>query len=179
MNSLAPAPSTESRPVPQQETRGQLSLADLYDRFGSTAYSLALSITNDSQTAERIVAASFTDVWRQYDQQFASIPSFFSDLMNTVRARAVAHKPSTSGRAGFAEVPAKSGALQGAVTTALRELCSTEQQILALAYFGGLAVNDIASRLQQPLTAVKAGLKSALAHVRSRVAETSPGTVSV
>jgi RNA polymerase sigma-70 factor (ECF subfamily) len=170
MNSLAPAPSLE----------GGLSLPDLYDRFGSTAYSLALSITNDPHAAEHIVAASFATVWRRYEHEPGSILTFFADLMNSVRVSAVAHPPRLgSSRPHFAGASPHGGSLQSAVTNALGELRPADQQVLALAYFGGLAVNDIAARLQQPLTAVKAALKSALAHVRSKVADAAPETVSV
>jgi RNA polymerase sigma-70 factor (ECF subfamily) len=157
----------------------RLRLAELYDRFGPTAYSLAISITDDPQSAERCVATAFSSAWRRYEQELGSIPTFFADLMNSVRANAVSKVPNRSSRAAFAHSGATAGSVAVAVTTALDELGADERQTLALAYFGGLQVNDIASRLQQPLSAVKSRLKSALAHVRSKLGNASSGLVSV
>ncbi|MEW5919080.1 MAG: sigma factor-like helix-turn-helix DNA-binding protein [Gemmatimonadota bacterium] len=154
-------------------------LPELYDRFAPTAYSLAISVTHHPQSAERIVAAAFSTAWRRYEHELGSIPTFFADLMNSVRASAFSQVPNQSSQKAFADSAATAGSLADAVTAALGELGPDERQTLALAYFGGLQLNDIASRLQQPLPAVKSQLTSALMHVRSKLGNASVGMVSV
>ena len=41
------------------------AFAELYDRYGKTAYALAYRVTRDAQLAEEVVQEAFLTVWRQ------------------------------------------------------------------------------------------------------------------
>ncbi|MGQ0639331.1 MAG: RNA polymerase sigma factor [Gemmatimonadaceae bacterium] len=135
---------------------------------------MALFITNDRRTAERIVTAAFASTWHSdRDAGPAAAKSFFSLLMATVRTKAVVARTARSTPVSFdrpnGHQPTNS--LGMAVAMALRDLPESQQHVLALAYFGGLGVGAIASELREPVSHVKVNLHAALGHLRSVLAE--------
>ncbi len=156
------------------------SLADLYDRFGTRAYSLAFSITRVRAAAERIVTEAFATTWqsRRHD---ASLDAPFAALMTAVRVSALASRPAlrsprdavtTTSRAdGLRAAALSSDPTESAVALALSGLPDAQRRVLMLAYFGGLAVSEIASELHEPVEQVKTNLLAALRHLRSVLSE--------
>ncbi len=59
--------------------------------------------------------------------------------------------------------------LQSLVRTAMSELPESEQQVLSLAYAGGLSQSEIADRLGWPLGTVKSRTRRGMAHLRARL----------
>jgi DNA-directed RNA polymerase specialized sigma24 family protein len=83
--------------------------------------------------------------------------------MKTVRAGALAaRKPN---QAAFSP-PTARAVSSVAVAESLSKLPEPQLQVLALAYFGGLQVTDIAARLQWPVRHVNVNLKAALGALR-------------
>jgi RNA polymerase sigma factor (sigma-70 family) len=155
------------------------TLDDLYDRFGTLAYSLAFSITGQRETAERIVTDAFATTWqsRRHD---TSPNAFFAALMTTVRVSALASRPGlqlrrgavpTTSRANGTSAGLSSDPTESAVAVALSGLPDAQRRVLMLAYFDGLAVGEIASELHEPMEHVKANLQAALRHLRSVLSE--------
>ncbi|MBC7644717.1 MAG: sigma-70 family RNA polymerase sigma factor [Thermoleophilia bacterium] len=67
----------------------QQALAQLYDRHGSLAYSLALRVVRDSVLAEEAVQDAFLAIWRgaeRFDHRAGSVAGW---LMSIVRRRAI------------------------------------------------------------------------------------------
>lgn len=155
------------------------TLGDLYDRFGTLAYSLAFSITGKRAAAERIVTDAFAATWQSRRHEI-SLNAFFAALMTTVRASALASReghrsqhdaaPTTSRTYG-PPAALSSDPTESAVAVALSGLPDAQRRVLMLAYFGGLAVGEIASELHEPMEGVKANLQAALRHLRSVLCE--------
>jgi RNA polymerase sigma factor (sigma-70 family) len=149
------------------------ALAQLYDRFGRPAYSLARRICVDEALAEDVVQEAFLVVWRdpaRFDPARGSVSTWLLMLVHhravdavrreaTRRRRTVA--PSGDGEEW--NVPPGPGADQaalgavvaGKVRDALAELPAEQREALALAYFGGYTQREVASLVGVPLGTVK------------------------
>ena len=180
---------TPARPNAAQPSDSKLGVGDprtlgeLYDQFGGVAYSLAYSITADRESAERVVTLSFAAAWKEHERGRAAPQHFFAALMCAVRANAIARRgasrPETAVARFASSASASNGSLEPAVSQALRELPDAQRDVLALAYFGGLAVGQIAAELQAPMAYVKENLQAAMRHLRSVLTRSSSSAVSV
>src|SRR5215212_10670555 len=71
-------------------TAGQLdALQDLYDRYKTMAYSIALRITSDATLAEDVVQDAFLGVWRNAGRYVTGRGSVKTWLLSIVHHRAV------------------------------------------------------------------------------------------
>lgn len=178
---LTPAMPNVTRPSDKLGVGNGRTLGELYDQFGGVAYSLAYSITANREDAERVVTVSFAATWNE--RRHRAPREFFSSLISAVRTNAVARKGAKPANATIARfessnAAANSGSVERAVSQALEELPDVQRDVLALAYFGGLAVGEIAAELQAPMSYVKENLQAAMRHLRSGLTRTT-GVVSV
>lgn len=157
--------ATPVAPAAEGEALRLHSLAELYDRFGARAFGLALALTGDRGTAERVVASSFTAAWQDLQPSPRSRDAFVC-LMTTVRSSALAHRRThpTGMKRGLTS-DAEHGAV--GVVRALQQLPEPHRRVLELAYFRGLGVADIAAEVHEPISAVKTQLDLALRSMRS------------
>lgn len=175
---LTPAMPNAAQPSDKRGEGDRRTLGELYDQFGGVAYSLAYSITANREHAERVVTRSFAATWNA--RRHCAPLEFFSSLISAVRANAVARKGANAAVARFesSNAAANMGSVERAVSRALEELPDVQRDVLALAYFGGLAVGEIAAELQAPMSYVKENLQAAMRHLRSGLTRTS-GVVSI
>jgi RNA polymerase sigma factor (sigma-70 family) len=178
---LTPAMPNVTQPSDKLGVGDRRTLGELYDQFGGVAYSLAYSITANREHAERIVTRSFAAAWNE--RRDSAPREFFSSLISAVRTNAVARKGAQRANATIARfkpsnAAANRGSVERAVSQALGELPDAQRDVLALAYFGGLAVGEIAAELQAPMSYVKENLRAAMRHLRSGLTRQS-GVVSV
>lgn len=149
------------------------ALAQLYDRFGRPAYSLARRICVDEALAEDVVQEAFLVVWRdpgRFDPVRGSVSSWLLTVVHhravdAVRREATRRKrtvaPSADGEDwGIPPGPGADQAALGAVVAgkvrdALGELPAEQREALALAYFGGYTQREVASLVGVPLGTVK------------------------
>jgi RNA polymerase sigma-70 factor, ECF subfamily len=156
------------------------ALRELYERFGSIAFGVALRILDDRHAAEECTQDSFVAVWRnagRYDPGRASVSTW---LISIVRNRAVDLVRRRVARATdpYAEVesPGESpdiadtivaAELSSRVAAALAELPAAQREVVLLAYFHGLTHSEIAERLAIPLGTVKGRARLALDRLRA------------
>lgn len=150
------------------------ALADLYDRFGATAYGLARRITGEEARAEAVVEAAFLDAWREARSFEPARVKVSTWLLSFVHRRALEavrggqrRVPVTveeRGRAVTAEGPAAVDA--EAVRAALAQLEPEERRVLELAYLDGYTQAEIAELLGEPRSSVTSTLHSALTTLR-------------
>jgi RNA polymerase sigma factor (sigma-70 family) len=159
------------------------ALAELYDRYGRLAYSVALKVLNDPGRAEDVVQESFLKLWNNAGRFDASRGSLRGWLMSTVRNRSIdylrgraAHEREERGLdpdlalAGPSSDPWRevSQSLErSAVREAVNHLPAEQRHAVELAYFGGYSGREIADMTRVPLSTVKGRMRLALEKLSS------------
>jgi RNA polymerase sigma-70 factor (ECF subfamily) len=161
---------------------GQLdALEELYDRYRTMAYSIALRITSDASTAEDVVQDAFLGAWRNAARYVETRGSVKTWLLSIVHHRAV---DAVRRRRPISELPDHEGPQQSALTlpdvwpevsagldrdavqAALGGLSDVQREALEMAYFGGLTQQEIAARTNTPLGTVKSRMRLGLLSMR-------------
>ena len=154
----------------------QSALAELYDRYGGLAYSVALRVLGDPGRAEDVVQDAFLKVWRGASGFDATRGTLRSWLVAAVRNRAVdllrgrslherrelALRPEVEAAQPGPEAQAAGAQERAAVRAALGELPEEQRQAVLLAYFGGFTQAEIAELTGVPLSTVKGRMRLAL-----------------
>src|SRR5438270_8373679 len=154
------------------------ALAELYDRYGRTAYGLALRVLRDERLAEDAVQEGFLAVWRTAARFVPERGKASTWILTLVHRRAVdAVRREQRRRADSldrASEPLGSGADEDAwlrlqrerVQEALRQLPDVQREALELAYYGGFSQSELAERLGQPLGTIKSRMFAGLTRMR-------------
>jgi RNA polymerase sigma-70 factor (ECF subfamily) len=162
------------------------ALAELYDRYGRTAYGLALRVLRDQTLAEDAVQEAFLTVWRTASRFVPERGKASTWILTLVHRRAVDTVRREQRRRGEALDRAVEPVVEGVeedawlhlqrerVQSALRRLPDAQREALELAYYGGLSQSELAERLGQPLGTIKSRMFTGLSRLRELLAE--PGT---
>jgi RNA polymerase sigma-70 factor, ECF subfamily len=157
------------------------ALQDLYDRYRTMAYSIALRITSDGALAEDVVQDAFLGAWRNAARYVEGRGSVKTWLLSIVHHRAVdavrRRRPTTELPEAEAPPPATltlpdiwaevAGNLDRAeIASALATLSDVQREAIELAYFGGLTQVEIADRTGAPLGTVKSRIRLGLLALR-------------
>jgi RNA polymerase sigma factor (sigma-70 family) len=161
---------------------GQLdALQDLYDKYRTMAYSIALRITADASLAEDVVQDAYLGAWRNAARYVEGRGSVKTWLLSIVHHRAVdavrRRRPTTELPETESVAPANltlpdiwhevAGNLErDEIATALATLSDVQREALELAYFGGLTQQEIAVRTGAPLGTVKSRIRLGLLAMR-------------
>jgi RNA polymerase sigma-70 factor (ECF subfamily) len=158
------------------------SMAAVYDAHAGIAYGLALRVLGGAADAEDVVQESFLALWRQAER-LDPARSLRSYLLTIVHNKAV-DRLRRRGRLreaaieGAATIPAAGADPETAaeqlsdrqvVRQAMQSLPPEQRQAVALAYIGGLTINDIAARTNVPAGTVKSRLRLALERMRREI----------
>lgn len=159
------------------------ALAELYDRFGRTAYSLAFRILRDGALAEDAVQDAFLSAWRtsaSFDERRGKASTWLLTLVHR-RAVDVVRREERRRAAPLEDAPVPAGEatdesaavreLRRGVQAALGVLTPAEREALELAYYAGLSQSEIAERLGVPLGTVKSRMFAGLAKLRDALGE--------
>lgn len=180
----APASATDDadRDVLSRVASGELdALEELYDRYRTMAYSIALRITAEPALAEDIVQEAFLGAWRNAGRYVEGRGSVKTWLLSIVHHRAIdairRRRPTT-------ELPEREAVPPPALTVpdiwpevagkllrleilaALRSLSDVQREAIELAYFGGLTQQEVAARTAAPLGTVKSRIRLGLLALR-------------
>jgi len=162
------------------------ALAELYDRFGAVAYSLAIRIVRDTALAEDAVQEAFLAVWRTASRFVAERGKARTWILTLVHRRAVdlvrreqsrrteplKDQPEAGGRTADEEAWLRLERTR--VQEALKRLPDQQREAIELAYYGGFSQSELAERLGQPLGTIKSRMFTGLSHLREQLGE--PGT---
>jgi RNA polymerase sigma-70 factor (ECF subfamily) len=170
------------RSVLERVAAGQLdALEDLYDRYRTMAYSIALRITGDASAAEDVVQEAFLGAWRNAGRYAEARGSVKTWLLSIVHHRAV---DAVRRRRPTVELPEREDASPAPLTlpdiwpevaqgldrdtirAALAGLPDVQREAIQLAYFGGLTQQEIAARTGTPLGTVKSRVRLGLLAMR-------------
>lgn len=163
-------------------TAGQLdALQELYDRYRTMAYSIALRITADASLAEDVVQEAFLGVWRNAGKYVTGRGSVKTWLLAIVHHRAV---DAVRRRRPTTELPKRedvpppalqlpdiwhdvaAGLDREEIAAAMATLSDVQREAIELAYWGGLTQQEIAERTGTPLGTVKSRVRLGLVALR-------------
>ena len=183
--SASPADDAD-RAVRALVTSGQRdALQELYDRYRTMAYSIALRITSDASLAEDVVQDAFLGVWRNASRYVEGRGSVKTWLLSIVHHRAV---DAVRRRRPTVELPERedvppvaltlpdiwhdvsAGLDREAIAAALATLSDVQREAIELAYWGGLTQQEIADRTGTPLGTVKSRVRLGLLALRGALA---------
>jgi RNA polymerase sigma-70 factor (ECF subfamily) len=157
------------------------ALEQLYDRYGSVVYRVALRMLKNPELAEDIVQEVFWRVWRR-SASFANERGRVSqwlfgiahnlciDELRRMRVRPalayedVEHPVLQQLIDEQTDVPAAAWTTEQRrmIAEAMRELPAAQRQAIALAYFGGMSHQEIATKLDRPLGTIKTRVRLGL-----------------
>lgn len=152
------------------------AMAELYDRYSSVVYAVALRILGDSAAAEDILQEIFMQLWRNpdgFDASRGSLPGWLAVIarnraIDAVRKRrpetditevVVSIEPDLASRAEWKRVLEK-------IRSALGSMPSPQRSALEMAFFEGLTHTEIAARTGEPLGTIKTRIRSGLLTLR-------------
>lgn len=159
------------------------ALAALYDRFGRTAYGLALRVVRDAELAEDVVQEAFLSLWRTAGRFVPERARAGTWLLTLVHRRAVdlVRREERRRAEPIESAPeAADAAAEEApwlrlererVQAALASLPDAQREAIELAYYGGYTQSELAERLGQPLGTIKSRMFAGLTRLRALLAE--------
>jgi RNA polymerase sigma-70 factor (ECF subfamily) len=159
------------------------ALAQLYDRYGGLAYSIALRVLSDPGRAEDVVQESFLKLWNSAERYDSARGSLRTWLITAVRNRSIDY---LRGRAAHErqerEIPAEqestgpgsdpwfevaSSIERDLILEAIASLPAEQRQAVELAYFGGYTHREIADMASVPISTIKGRMRLALEKLQS------------
>jgi len=180
---VASSTDDADRDVLARVSNGELdALQELYDRYRTMAYSIALRITADASLAEDVVQDAFLGAWRNAARYVEGRGSVKTWLLSIVHHRAVdavrRRRPTTELPEAEAPPPPSLrlpdiwGEVAGnldreEIAAALATLSDVQREAIELAYFGGLTQVEIADRTGAPLGTVKSRVRLGLLAMRA------------
>lgn len=182
-----PGAMSDAELAERLKQRDPQAMADLYDRYGRTTYSLIFRIVRDTAVAEDLVQETFLRIWnrvRAFDSERGALGPW---MLTVARNRALDYVRSVDGRmsqnAAQLEDMESPGAFAGiekdilnidrvrALQEAFTKLNPKQREVIELAYYEGLSQSEMAERMRQPLGTVKAWARSALKILREQLGQ--------
>ena len=155
------------------------ALADLYDRYGRLAYSLAYRILGEDEAAEDVVQDAFLAAWRGAGTYRSDRGNPRAWLLSIVHHRAVdlLRRKTTFRPAPLELAEAQPADIDTAVAAernvegksvrdALEGLPPAQRRTIELAYFGGYTHVELAELMGVPLGTVKGRMRIGLQKMR-------------
>jgi RNA polymerase sigma-70 factor, ECF subfamily len=172
-------PASDELLLNRVRANDQRAMRDLFDRYGSMVYSVALRVLKDPGHAEDVMQEIFFQVWKAPNTFVQSRGSLGAWLAVVTRNRAIdslrRRKPTdpvdevvlTSSTNLASEV--ERNTIMEKIRGVLKSLPPEQQKSVELAFFEGLSHSEIAARTGDPLGTVKTRIRSALISLRKAI----------
>jgi RNA polymerase sigma-70 factor, ECF subfamily len=168
--------STDSVLVAAIRAGDQQAMAQLYERYSSTVYAVALRVLGDTAAAEDILQEVFMQLWRNADvfnPDRGSLPGWLAVI---ARNRAIDSLRRRRPESDIAEVvvsvePDLVGKVEWSrslekIRGALEVMPAPQRLALEMAFFEGLTHIEIAEKTGDPLGTIKTRIRAGLATLR-------------
>jgi RNA polymerase sigma-70 factor, ECF subfamily len=167
--------------IQQVANQDREAFGQLYDRFSTLVFTLAMRMLKARSDAEDLLQEVFVQVWRQAQSYSAERGSPEAWIVNIARSRAIdkirsirrrerslvlTDDPSRAESSDNVESSAAESEVRMAINSALANLPEAQRKVLELAYFAGLTQTEIATRLAEPLGTVKTRMRSGIQRLR-------------
>jgi RNA polymerase sigma-70 factor (ECF subfamily) len=185
-----PAADTHDQELHRRlQARDASAFEELYLEYASPAYGLALRVTGHDAIAQEVVSDTFMALWRApeaYDPSRGTLRTFLLSLSHHRAVDAVRReerlRQRTQRALNLEELTGEDVAedvVEGAwlgerrkeVRAALKTLPQEQEQVLEMAYFGGMTQAAIAAELTIPLGTVKTRTLAAMRKLRKTLQE--------
>jgi RNA polymerase sigma-70 factor (ECF subfamily) len=169
----------DERLLERVRARDAQAMAELFDRYGSMVYSVALRVLRDTGHAEDVMQDVFFNLWENPKSFVSARGSLGAWLLVVARNRSIdalrRRKPSDS--VDEVVLPAKTNLAEEAERNTIMEkvrgvmngLPPDQQKSLQMAFFEGLSHSEIAAKTGDPLGTVKTRIRTALISVRKAI----------
>jgi RNA polymerase sigma-70 factor (ECF subfamily) len=159
----------------------EVALGEIYRRWSSLIYSVALRSLGSVADAEDITQRVFADAWASrttFDRTRAELAAWLIEITRCELAeartalsqQARAQPPGTTLTRECEEIEPSVLADQLVFADELAHLADVPQQVIRLAFSEGLTATQIAERLQLPPDQVRSHLSGSLRELRERLA---------
>ncbi|HEX3892732.1 MAG TPA: sigma-70 family RNA polymerase sigma factor [Terracidiphilus sp.] len=165
--------------IAEVRAKDQKAMCEIFDRYSTMVYSVALRVLKDPPQAEDVMQEIFLQVWNTPDRFAHGRGSLGAWLAVVARNRAIdllrQRKPTES--CDEVVLPARTNlasdvernTIMDKVRVVLKNLPQEQQRSVELAFFEGLTHSEIAARTGDPLGTVKTRIRSALASLRKGI----------
>jgi RNA polymerase sigma-70 factor (ECF subfamily) len=154
----------------------QGAVAELYDRYSSVVYAVALRVLGDTGAAEDVMQEVFLQLWRNPGAFDAARGSLGAWLSVITRNRAIdslrKRRPETdiedvvvSLTPDLANKADRSRAAER-VRGVLGGMADAQRRVLEMAYFEGMSHSEIAAKTGEPLGTIKTRIRAGLMALR-------------
>jgi RNA polymerase sigma-70 factor (ECF subfamily) len=158
----------------------QSALAELYDRYSSVVYAVALRVFGDAGAAEDVLQEVFLQLWRNPNSFDAARGSLGAWLAVITRNRAIdslrRRRPETDIEDVIVSVApdlaAEADRARAAekVRGVLGTMPQAQRTALEMAYFEGMSHSEIADKTGEPLGTIKTRIRAGLMILRKAFA---------
>jgi RNA polymerase sigma-70 factor (ECF subfamily) len=162
--------------VDRVRSKDEKAMAELFDRYGSMVYSVALRVLKDPGNAEDVMQEVFFKLWQSPQTFVQSRGSLAAWLLVVARNRAVdvlrrrrtsvAVEDVVLVAATNVAADAERRTMMEKVRFALDQLPPEQQKSMEMAFFEGLSHSEIAAQTGDALGTVKTRIRTALMSVR-------------
>jgi len=175
-----PEAGDDMRLVARIHAGDQQALSELYDRYSSVVYGVALRILQDTGAAEDILQDIFLQLWRRPDVFDSSRGSLTAWLAVIARNRSIdrlrKRRPESdiedcviAGGADPRDETERSMVIEK-VRVVMNEMGAGQRTAMEMAFFQGLTHTEIAEKTGEPLGTIKTRIRSGLQLLRARLA---------
>lgn len=157
-------------------------MAQLYDRYSSVVYAVALRVLGDTAAAEDVLQEIFMQLWRNPGSFDAGRGNLVPWLAVIARNRAVdvlrKRRPQTEISETLVSVEpdlageADRGRTVERVRAVLKEMPAPQRSALEMAYFEGYSHSEISEKTGEPLGTIKTRIRTGLMQLRKAVEAT-------
>ena len=170
--------------IQQVAQQDREAFSQLYDRFSTLVFTLAMRMLKVRSDAEDLLQEVFVQVWRQAENYSAEHGSPEAWIINIARSRAIdkirsirrmeksfvlTDDPARAESSENVESSAAESETRLMMNSVLANLPQTQRKVLELAYFDGLTQTEIAERLAEPLGTIKTRMRSGIQRLREIV----------
>ena len=180
--------ATDSELMQRVCNKDSKALEALYNRYSPILYTLIKKIVADKEIAEDILSDVFVIIWRKVDLFDFKSNDVYSWLITVTHNKAVDKirrlrnssevEPYNDEYENLNIIPSLSkiidpldletaGNIRNGLQEALNKLTHAQQYVISLAYYEGLTQNEIAERLNIPVSTVKSKIKIALGNLKN------------
>ena len=152
------------------------AMAQLYEKYSSIVYSVALRVLGDTSAAEDILQEVFLQLWRSpdaFDASRGSLPGWLAVItrnraIDSLRKRrpetdinevVVSIEPDLASRAEWSRVLEK-------IRSVLGSMSAPQRSALEMAFFDGLTHTEIAEKTGEALGTIKTRIRAGLVTLR-------------